>query len=259
MHRRRFLAMLGGTSAIAGCTMQVPQGDTRIDGDDLPEDDPRLAPITADDADGDWLKDEWEEAGEAPNGLPIPEADPDHRDLFVDIVSLSDAPLLSPDMVTDLKRRFSELPVVNPDGKTGINLHVHGPRYLDLSMAELIEQEGQDIHQISLLHGRFLYQKAFMEDRVGIYHLLVNLPASAYIDGKAGISAFKFAMIKTHHREVIMHHLLRTIIGPAFDTECFDEWHTCNGYLTDPPERDFAPETVDYLQHNQFYDVEYLF
>ncbi|MEE6273328.1 zinc-dependent metalloprotease family protein [Georgenia sp. MJ206] len=99
---------------------------------------------TAGDADGDGLLDEWERDGLDVDGDGVPEVDlpamgasPDHKDLFVEVDWMSDprscvlwwcwggrdfAP--QPEAIQDAIAVFAAAPVPNPDGTTGIRLHV---------------------------------------------------------------------------------------------------------------------------------------
>jgi hypothetical protein len=85
------------------------------------------------DSDGDGLLDSWEEHGLTVNGefvdLPAMGADPDHKDIFVEIDHMdatnSLVPLAPvPDAMADVEKAFADAPVENPDGTTGINLHI---------------------------------------------------------------------------------------------------------------------------------------
>jgi hypothetical protein len=86
------------------------------------------------DADGDALPDVWEEEGVDTDGdgsvdldLPAMGADPLHKDLFLEIDHMQGHALLQSavDVVT---QSFADAPVANPDGTTGIALHVdNGP------------------------------------------------------------------------------------------------------------------------------------
>ena len=86
------------------------------------------------DADGDALPDVWEEDGVDADGngtidldLPAMGADPLHKDVFLEIDHMQGHGLLQSavDVVT---QAFADAPVANPDGTTGIALHVdNGP------------------------------------------------------------------------------------------------------------------------------------
>jgi hypothetical protein len=80
------------------------------------------------DSDGDGLLDKWEREGVNGVDLPGMGADPNHKDLFVEIDWLPQNPP-SRLAIQNLKRAFAAAPVdagrvLNPDGKPGINLWV---------------------------------------------------------------------------------------------------------------------------------------
>lgn len=83
------------------------------------------------DSDGDGLRDDWEingipyiDSGGNNRRFELPEADPLHKDLYVEVdarigFSLSDA------TVTQLETAFANAPLSNPDKIDGITLHVY--------------------------------------------------------------------------------------------------------------------------------------
>lgn len=89
------------------------------------------------DTDGDGLLDNWETDGLTIGGntvdLPAMGADPMHKDVFIEIDWMGDpgdghshAP--DPDAIQEIVDAFDNAPVSNPDGMTGIHLHVdYGP------------------------------------------------------------------------------------------------------------------------------------
>ncbi|HJR80784.1 MAG TPA: DUF4114 domain-containing protein [Anaerolineales bacterium] len=97
------------------------------------------------DRDGDGLWDDWEELGIDTDGngtrdfnLPALGADPDHKDIFLEIdfmdcatpggdCAMGDNHTHQPDMNTVINpiiQAFANAPVTNPDGNPGITLHV---------------------------------------------------------------------------------------------------------------------------------------
>ena len=89
------------------------------------------------DTDGDGLLDDWEV-----NGIPyldgggvqqrylldlnddqVSDADPMHKDLFVEVDSMF-ATVVNPAAMTLVKQAFAASPVTNPDGMTGVTLHI---------------------------------------------------------------------------------------------------------------------------------------
>jgi len=82
------------------------------------------------DTDGDRLADEWERRGETPGGASLPGADPEQKDLYVQVDYGADAPAYTAAEKAALRRSWARMPVDNPDGTEGIRLHlVEGDRY----------------------------------------------------------------------------------------------------------------------------------
>lgn len=84
------------------------------------------------DTDGDGLPDSWEREGYDANDdgtidVPLPQmgADPNHKDVFVQL-DLMLGRTIQRAAIKDVVDAFAAAPVSNPDGKTGIALHVDG-------------------------------------------------------------------------------------------------------------------------------------
>lgn len=76
------------------------------------------------DTDGDGLADSWERAGVTPWGATLADADPDRLDLYVQVYYGEDvSPLTDPER-RQLRSVWEDMPVENPDGSTGITLHL---------------------------------------------------------------------------------------------------------------------------------------
>lgn len=79
------------------------------------------------DTDDDGLPDEWELSGVRAGGqfldLHAMGADPDHKDVFLQLDSTADT-AYSQDDLDDVIRSFGRLPISNPDGRNGIRLHI---------------------------------------------------------------------------------------------------------------------------------------
>lgn len=89
-----------------------------------------VAGASAADTDGDGLRDAWERDGLDTNGdgtadldLPAMGADPNHKDLFVEIDSMTGHQLPNA-AINTVVTAFGNAPVSNPDGATGVRLHV---------------------------------------------------------------------------------------------------------------------------------------
>ncbi|MFC9690419.1 hypothetical protein ACFTSF_17865 [Kribbella sp. NPDC056951] len=91
---------------------------------------PRTTVINATDVDGDALPDDWERNGYDANGdgivdvdLPAMGASPDQKDLFVEVDHMAGflGPIKAFDRAVEV---YANAPVSNPNGSTGIRLHV---------------------------------------------------------------------------------------------------------------------------------------
>ena len=86
------------------------------------------------DLDGDGLLDSWEtdgidftDNGSVDLDLPAMGADPQHKDIFLEIDHMTNH-ALSQDAIDQVATAFADAPVANPDGDQGITLHVdNGP------------------------------------------------------------------------------------------------------------------------------------
>jgi len=105
--------ILSGRSVI----WRVGDGENDNDGDGLPNCWETVG-IPYDDANGDLRFYELDFDGDGE-----PDADPEHKDIFVEVDELAGYPLFPP-TVTMLEAAFANAPVSNPDGLTGIRLHI---------------------------------------------------------------------------------------------------------------------------------------
>lgn len=76
------------------------------------------------DTDGDGLPDSWEAAGQTPSGASLSGASPDQMDLYVQLNYGSEVEPLDRRERQQLRNVWSDMPVRNPDGSTGIDLHL---------------------------------------------------------------------------------------------------------------------------------------
>ncbi len=83
------------------------------------------------DTDDDGLPDRWERAGETPDGTPLPDADPDHKDLYVQVNYGESIEPLTDEERRQLGEIWGQMPVENPDGETGIDIHIVDEGSLD--------------------------------------------------------------------------------------------------------------------------------
>lgn len=261
MHRRGYLAGLLGSTITPGCTSVDTDGvlgGAGEDGSPSGAGSDRTG-IAENDADGDWLRDEWEAAGKAPNGLPIPESDPNHRDLFVDIVSLEDATLPAPWQVQFIIDQFAALAVPNPDGESGIAVHVHGPRSIDVSVEDLKAREGVPDTHIGREHAHELYGPDILGERIGTYHVLGVMPEDTYIAGKGGLTAYKVGLVKRGDQRVFVQALLDTLVPPSLQAGCRESDDNCIGYQSYGSTVQVPEAVTDWLAANAYHNVAYDF
>lgn len=91
-------------------------------------DDERAYDQPQPDSDGDRLEDSWERRERTPGGAELPNADPGRMDLYVQFDYGSYTHPLSNREKQALKQVWAEMPVENPDGSTGITLHIDDGR-----------------------------------------------------------------------------------------------------------------------------------
>jgi hypothetical protein len=199
------------------------------------------------DTDGDRLKDSWEERGMTPGGSRLPGADPDHKDLYVQVNLGADAEPYTAAERRALREAWARMPVSNPDGESGIRLHlVEGDRLETMPTFTSLRSDDVD---------RF-----YTRDRLGprrcVYHQLIVGQVEA--GGVIGIGAVPgyVSVVDAGRAEfngsddtlrvhVTMHELLHNTVG----TVPGGGSHTEEGWLRPgaTPEDDFlsaGPESV---------------
>ena len=151
------------------------------------------------DSDKDGLCDDWETNGLSMdvNGVPVyldlpgMGADPNHKDVFVQLDTLPGG-AISPAALNEVITAFANAPVGNPDGTTGINLHVDngpfssmdpraGTAWGDKSRAALITDAanlGNDDAQGEFSWSIFQSEKDlhFPPERAAVFHYAISEP-----------------------------------------------------------------------------------
>jgi hypothetical protein len=117
---------------------------------DLAQKDPGV------DTDGDGIPDTWEQAGETPSGASLPGADPDRMDLYVQLNYGSDVDPLDRDERRALRAVWSDMPVENPDGSTGIDVHL-------VYRGDRAGRLGESVP----IHGSGTLDRYYTEERLG--------------------------------------------------------------------------------------------
>jgi hypothetical protein len=192
------------------------------------------------DSDGDRLKDSWERAGETPDGVELPNADPDRKDLYLQINYASYTRPLSETEIRSLKRVWAEMPVENPDGSTGITLHIDDERPAGGALGAEAVYDGSGDEETTQF-----YTDRYLGDRRCRYHQIVvgqvehptlagraSAPGySGYVDSDRS-DAYRKARSSDDPRQVssrvhvITHELLHNVVG-----EVDGSTHTDDGWL----------------------------
>ncbi len=116
------------------------------------------------DRDGDGLLDAWEENGIDFAGagieidLPALGADPDHKDLFVEMDLMSGVPF-DPAVLTLVEEAFAAAPgdmIANPDGEPGIRLHIVHDDGDTIPFQPLSGTEQEVLDQLTAIKASFL-------------------------------------------------------------------------------------------------------
>ena len=191
-----------GTGAIAEMDGDAVDFSEEATADGEPAAETAL-PRPSPDRDGDRLLDDWERAGETPNGVALPNASVGRKDLYLQVLYGRGIEPLDESERADLRRIWAEMPVENPDGSTGITLHLVDERQLDRSVSAY-EPDGETIrsrYDSDHLQGAtcVYYQTTFGEithpqmggrGALGGYVSVVDGTATTVNDGRTDRVAF---------------------------------------------------------------------
>lgn len=210
--------------------------DTDRDGDGLSDDRERALgtdPLDPD-TDGDSLLDGAEVAGQTQDGVSLPDSDPLHKDIFVQVQS---GELVSPLSAAERQRireLFSQMSVENPDGASGIDLHLVDPPSGRRISDPVVVGENNATH--SSLVGRY-YTSELLGERRCVYHQVV-LGAVEAVDTVGYGGAPGYLSVVEGRRllssgdgsdrpEYVTHELLHNVVGTLPD----GGYHTDSGWL----------------------------
>lgn len=204
---------------------------------------------TDEDTDGDDLKDGWEIRGRTPAGAPLPNGNAFRMDLYVQVNYIKGAELMSRDMLDRIESQWASMPVENPDGSTGVSLHVYNGNHTD----EHLVYEGGKPTQFEPDSANFL------GDRHGVYHHVfvvyfhTDLTGRGQLAGK-GESGGDFVLVdKKRHGwkrvAIVTHELLHNVVGRIeADGRCEnDPYHYCEGGFLEPTldqSEQYLPEPI---------------
>lgn len=256
-----YLGLLGATAALTGDVFTDDGvGPTRtltvlpVENDTVPtESSPGP---NASDADGDRLPDEWERSGETADGAALPDADPTHKDLYVQVNYGATAPHLTVAERRSLERTWAQLPVANPDGEPGVRLHLLEPDDADLAtVAQVTDaRTGHDAYYTADRLGarRCVYhQVVFGQVATGNTTLVASAPGYAVVVDTGRRPQFEGRV--PWRTYAVTHGLLHNVL----DAGDADDPHADAGWLASPirPESDhLSPGVAERVNASGFAD-----
>jgi hypothetical protein len=204
------------------------------------------------DADGDGLPDGWETAGETPADTQLVDASPEKKDLFVHVVRTEGIDPLTEAEREELRRVWAEMPVDNPSGETGIQIHITGTKIDDRVMSSGSEgdfERLQESYFTELSPTNCVYHTVFLTD-IDSYRTAGRAESPGYfaiVDGKRGPGG------RWYRVNTITHELLHNIV--VIDG---DDGHTTSGWLSHSGDRQLSSFTAERLDsgfsHPSSYD-----
>jgi hypothetical protein len=233
-----------GVSAVDGDLPAVDKGvpdlpvvDGDTDGDGLSDDRERRLGTdpTRPDTDGDRLPDGWEVDGRTPEGAALPDADPTRKDLYVQVGYGDRVDPLTADEKRRFERTWATMPILNPDGSTGVTVHLDDTAPRGGPYDRRVTLRGERTRE-ELLAG--FYTEASLGPRRCVYHLAVlgavrDGPTAGYgdapghlvlIDGTVGPRPDGELSPRIHY---LTHELLHNVVGQFAD----GRYHTDDGWL----------------------------
>lgn len=201
------------------------------------------------DTDGDGLPDAWERAGETPAGAPLPGADPQHKDLYVLVGHDEQSLGLSDSERQQLRSVWAEMPVGNPDGSTGIRLHLTTESgTVSGATASANGTEHRRLYSRDRLGPRRCTYRYVALGTVSSDRTAVRVDAPGYAAVVDGTVRSEYTGSTSFRVAGTTHALLHMVVG-----ELPNGYHTGEGWLTtgSPTER-LAPATADHLNATGF-------
>lgn len=235
---------------------------------------------TAADTDGDRLLDGWE-VRNGTGEVALPGADPRRMDLYVQVnYGAGIEPLADADERA-IRDAFARMPVSNPDGSTGIALHLDdSPPHGGQLLASIPVDDAGDQPRLAAEY----YSREHLGARAGIYHLLLVVEIDDRMDvAGLGDAPGYFAVIdgdRVDHGtgaiplrdRAVVHELLHNVFGRIPDADGSrsylpalgptDDYHTEEGWLSADPRRldehEFLPDRLGArLAEDGFADPEW--
>lgn len=203
------------------------------------------------DTDGDNLLDGWEVAGETDEGTPLPDADPLRMDLFVQIEHGTNTDPLSASGKQTVKDAFADWGVENPDGSTGVSVHIDESRVDD----RLVVRSEEDFNKFEWEYET----RGHLGPRRGVYHLVMMVDLrkgdTVGIGRRSGTFSVVDDKLGDRRADTVIHELLHNVMGVLEpENRCgTDKGHTCHGWLATPSDDSYWPGGLaDEVEQNGF-------
>lgn len=200
--------------------------------------------VTNPDTDGDNLKDGWEVRERTPSGAELPDANPLRMDLYVQVNYVKNTERLDRSFFARVEKQWAEMPVDNPDGSTGISIHLRNGERLD----EELKYEGFSLQYFKR------HSQPLLGEREGVYHHVLIVPFRGTDNIGSAEAPGTFAIVADgitdqDKVESFTHELLHNVVGAieAEDRCEANPAHYCgDGWLVGSPSSAdwFLPEEI---------------
>lgn len=214
-------------------------------------------------SDGDGLVSEVEASEETDGGYPLPEADEDHKDLYVRVYVGDGIQPLTTAEQADLREIWATMPVTNPDGKEGVDIHITQVQLSQSITANLDDETLRD------LETQIYKQRVPEAAQCSVYAVvLVNVEgnpesigrgaAPGYVAIVDGQQTQRYNTEYSVRTTTITHELLHNVVGKFEDGST----HTSEGWLTGNPGKHgtqfyMSNKTASYLSNHGFAESDY--
>lgn len=198
------------------------------------------------DRSGDGLYSYWELNEETFDGVELPDADPDQRDVYVEVVNGEDLDL------EKIEKWFDNFPTKNPDGTEGVNIHfMHGlDEAIDHELPPLTETGGTPDEYSEIELARHFY-----DYRIGPRQALFVTEFEIDLKGFTTMDGFSWVdkdILSQEHTAT--HEILHNMAGERVSTpDCHGRAHTCEGFLSYSGDTFMSDATANHLDNNPFY------
>lgn len=231
------------------------------------ENDDSAAPSDTDieDTDDDGLPDSIEQAGETGDGYPLPDASPDQKDLYVHVYTSEGVEPLSAQEQRNLREIWGEMPVENPDGSEGIDLHIEQTVLSQEITADLTDEGLRELETS-------IYQDQLPAAAQCTVYTPVLIPADGnpsdieisgrgsspgYLSIVDGTATQQYDTSYSLRTAILTHELLHNIVGEFED----GGYHTDEGWLSTGNEHGtnfyLSEQTTEKLSEHGFAESEY--